>query len=87
MEKTENAISVMFEQALSIALRLSEKERILLLEKLIQSLKPPPEPTIPPEPKRELRGLWKGDGPPPTAEEIDEWRREMWAGPKPKSDE
>ena len=83
-------VETSFEQVLQMAQRLPITEQI----RLIARLAPMAEQAIPmmqaediPKPalRRTARGILAGMGPAPTAEEIDEARREMW-GNFPRDD-
>jgi hypothetical protein len=66
------------DEVLDLAQRLSPLDRVRLVERIASGLErdlSAPQPT----PRRSLRGLWADLGPAPSAEEIDEARREAWA--------
>ena len=72
-----------FDDALAVVEKLSPLEKIKLLEKLASSLEQDwPEPK---KPRRSLYGIFADLGDAPSAEEIDEARREMW-GNFPRED-
>jgi hypothetical protein len=50
--------------------RLTAEERLALLEEIARSLQveSPPAP-----PAEQLRGMFRGDAPPPTDDEVKEW--------------
>lgn len=64
-----------YEEMLAAAEQLSPLERLHLIETLLESLKPALEPVTP---LKSLYGLCADLGSAPSAEEIDEVRREMW---------
>ncbi len=73
---SENAASL--EQILPAALQLSSLDKVRLIERLIRVLES--DFTEPLEkPYESLYGILADMGPAPSAEEIDETRREMWA--------
>jgi hypothetical protein len=73
-----------FEEAVTLALSLSPLDKVRLVEQVVKTLKGDLEST-PHKPKRSLLGLWADLGPAPSAEDIDEARREMW-GNFPRED-
>lgn len=70
-DKTFEEIS---EQAMSLPLR----ERLRLVERLVATVGQELELEQPSKPRRSLLGLLADLGPAPSAEDIDEARREMW---------
>lgn len=69
------------EYVLALASRLALTEQLQVIQRLAEQLlaktrTPEPLPARP-QKSRSLRGLWADLGPGPTAEEIDESRREM----------
>lgn len=75
--------SLSLEQVLMQALRLSPLQKIRLVEKLMSVLEKELTTEVglatQAQPLRSLLGLLAEFGPAPSAEEIDEARREMWA--------
>ncbi len=65
-------------EVLTLARGLSRRERIQLIVELAAALGREWQPPAP-VPTRSLSGLWADLGPAPSAEEIDEARREAWA--------
>ena len=63
-----------YDTVLREAEELSPEEQQRLATTLLQKLA-----TQPPAPRRSLRGVLAHLGPAPSAEDIDEVRREMWA--------
>jgi hypothetical protein len=79
IEKTPTVESVLVD-----LLKLSPRERLEVIAQAVQRT----EHEIPEEPKKPLKslwGLWADYGPAPSAEDIDEARREMW-GNFPRDD-
>lgn len=73
-----------FQQVVELALSLSPLERVRLVEKLVSVLEHDlSEQTK--QPRKSLYGLCADLGPAPSAEEIDQARREMW-GNFPRED-
>ena len=68
--------AVTLEQVVSLARRLSPLEKIRLIERIVPDIERDMRPQ---EPLRSLLGLCADLGPAPSAEDIDEIRREMWA--------
>jgi hypothetical protein len=67
-----------FEQVRSLARDLTPRDKLRLIDDLVQQLLH--EPTLQKQgPFRSLRGALAHLGPAPSAEEIDEARREAWA--------
>lgn len=79
---TENAATteddVTLEKVTELALRLPPLDKIRLIERLVPGLDQVLMP-VTPTPRRSLLGLCEDLGPAPSAEEIDEARREAWA--------
>ena len=50
--------------------RLSADERLALLEEIARSLR---EEARPAPSAKQLRGVFRGDAPPPTDDEVEEW--------------
>jgi hypothetical protein len=76
--------SVTVEQAIAILKQLSPRDQL----KVIAQVLPEAEQRLSDDeqkPLRSLKGLWADLGPAPSAEEIDEARREMW-GNFPRDD-
>jgi len=70
-------MSDQFEQAIALAMSLSQAEKARLIKQLAAAL----EQEVPPEspkPRRSLYGILAHLGPAPSAEDIDEVRREVW---------
>ncbi len=67
-----------FEEVVNLALSLTPVEKVRLVERVMKTLERDIE-TVQPKPKRSLLGLCADLGPAPSAEEIDEARREAWA--------
>jgi hypothetical protein len=65
------------EEALAIVNQLSPAEKARLIGKLAEDLA---QETKQQQPKRDFYGALSHLGPAPSAEDIDEVRREMWAG-------
>ncbi len=66
------------DEVVTLASQLSPEDKVLLIERMASLLKRDfPLPT--PKPKRSLFGILAHLGPAPSAEEIDEARREAWA--------
>jgi hypothetical protein len=68
--------SISVEEVLTLAEKLSRQEQYEVLERLLVSLKQA-DSGIEQKPKRSLLGIAEDLGPAPSAEEIDEARREM----------
>ena len=66
------------EDVIAVALRLSPVDKVRLVERVASVLENDLVASRP-APRRSLRGLWADLGPAPSAEEIDEARREAWA--------
>ncbi len=73
---TKNGVAL--DEIVALAVRLSAVDKVRLLERVIATLEDDLMATRP-APRRSLRGLWADLGPAPSAEEIDEARREAWA--------
>lgn len=67
-----------FEQIAALAMRLSSIEKVRLLERLAAALHEEMSQSSQPKPRKALYGFLADLGPAPSAEEIDEARREMW---------
>jgi hypothetical protein len=74
LEAPKATVETLLSQALSLAphdkARLIERLSAALARELLMSGR---------QPLQSMRGILKGYGPAPSAEEIDEARREMWA--------
>lgn len=66
-----------FEEALSLVKRLSPLDKVRLIEQITLDIKR--EAAAPLAPRKSLWGLCANLGPAPSAEEIDQARREEWA--------
>jgi hypothetical protein len=73
-----------FQQVVELALRLSPLERVRLVEKLVSTLERDLSEQNK-QPRKSLYGMCADLGPAPSAEEIDQARREMW-GNFPRED-
>jgi len=73
----ETTATVALDQILDLTRRLSSQDKLRLIDTLAQQLLQEMRPTQPP--RRSLRGILADLGPAPSAEEIDEARREAWA--------
>lgn len=67
-----------FEEISEQAMRLPLRERLRLVERLVATVEQELEQEQTPKPRRSLLGLLADLGPAPSAEDIDEARREMW---------
>ncbi len=67
------------DEVIALVMSLPPLEKIRLMEQLAASLQRDLAPKGK-KPKRSSRGLLADLGPAPSAEDIDEARREMWAG-------
>jgi hypothetical protein len=75
-----NNDTVLLDQATSLALRLSPVDKVRLIERLAPYLERDLIASTQPQPgARSLYGLCADLGSAPSAEEIDEARREAWA--------
>jgi hypothetical protein len=72
------------EQVVDLALKLSPLDKVHLVERVVLTLEQDFKDTAP-KPRRSLRGILSSYGSAPSAEEIDEARREMW-GNFPRED-
>ena len=72
------------EQVVELALKLSPLDKVHLVERIVSTLEQEFEPASP-KPRRSLLGILAPYGSAPSAEEIDEARREMW-GNFPRED-
>lgn len=73
---------VTLDQVLALAQRLRPVDQVRLMARLtptIERVLGQVEPSTPSVPRVPLRGLLADLGPAPSAEEIDEVQREMWA--------
>ncbi len=70
-----------YETVYTLAMQLSRVERARLIAQIAPTLVEEPGK----QPKRSLRGILSGYGPAPSAEDIDQARREMW-GNFPRED-
>ena len=68
-----------FEQVLELAKKLTRQDKLQLIADLARQLQEEPPPAPAKKPYRSLRGALADLGPAPSAEEIDEARREAWA--------
>jgi hypothetical protein len=66
------------DEVVAQALRLSRIDKVRLVERVAEHLEQDLSNDHP-RPRRSLYGLWAHLGPAPSAEEIDEVRKEMWA--------
>jgi hypothetical protein len=66
------------DEVVAQALRLSRIDKVRLVERVAEHLEQDLAEDHP-RPRRSLYGLWAHLGPAPSAEEIDEARKEMWA--------
>lgn len=66
------------EEILTLAEKLSRREKYEIVERILDELKDTEEQSETPKPKRSLLGLVADLGPAPSAEDIDEVRREVW---------
>jgi hypothetical protein len=74
-----------FDQVAALAIRLSPRERVRLVEHILETLEDSLPPEEQPEPLPSLYGLWADLSVNVSAEDIDEARREMW-GNFPRED-
>jgi thioredoxin-like negative regulator of GroEL len=70
--------SIGVEEVLTLAEKLSRQEQYEVLERLLVTLKQADLENTQ-KPKRSLLGVLEEFGPAPSADEIDEVRREMWS--------
>lgn len=73
---TETPISV--DEIMELTKKLAPADQARLLELLAAVVSAKLQATQATQPRQLLRGMWAKYGPGPTAEEIDEARREMW---------
>lgn len=66
------------DEVVTLASQLSPEDKVLLIERMASLLKRD-FPRSTPRPKRSLYGILADLGPAPSAEHIDEARREVWA--------
>lgn len=76
--------TVTLNEVFSLAKKLSLRDKLRLIEQIAPEIERDLT-TGTPEPRRSLWGLWADLGPAPSAEEIDEARREVW-GNFPRED-
>ena len=69
---------VTLEEALDLVKQLSPVDKARLIERIVPDIERELMAT-PPAPRKSLWGLCANLGPPPSAEEIDQARREEWA--------
>jgi hypothetical protein len=74
-----------FEQTVTLALNLTPVEKVRLIEQVIATLEQDLQAANPKQPRRSLLGVLSQYGAAPSAEEIDQARREMW-GNFPRED-
>ena len=77
-----DASAVTLDQVLGLAQRLRPVDQARLIARLapmVERVLDQAEPAVPAPPRAPIRGLLADLGPAPSAEEIDEVRREMWA--------
>ena len=65
-------------ELIALARELSPLDRLRLIETLVATLERDWQGQAP-APRRSIYGLWRDLGPAPSAEEIDQARREAWA--------
>lgn len=70
--------SASFDQVAALAIRLSPRERVRLVEHILETLADSLPPEEQPEPMPSLYGLWADLNVNVSAEAIDQTRREMW---------
>ena len=68
------------EQALTVVEQLSPGDRLRLIERMVPGIQRSIPEIASPTPKRSLLGFCSDLGTAPSAEEIDEVQKEMWAG-------
>ena len=74
--------AITFDQVLVLAQQLRPIDQVRLVARLapkVEWMVQQIETTTPPLPRKPLRGLLADLGPAPSAEEIDDVQREMWA--------
>lgn len=76
--------TVTLNEVFSLAKKLSPRDKLRLIEHIAPEIERDLT-TVTPEPRKSLWGLWADLGPAPSAEEIDEARREAW-GNFPRED-
>lgn len=69
--------TVTLNEVFSLAKKLSSRDKLRLIEHIAPEIERDLTP-VTPEPRKSLWGLWADLGPAPSAEEIDEARREAW---------
>ncbi len=74
----EATVAEALDQILDLTQRLSSRDKLRLIDSLARQLLQEAEPTHP-TPRPSLRGALAHLGPAPSAEDIDEARREAWA--------
>jgi hypothetical protein len=83
MQSTSIVVNdVTFDQVLSLALRLRPIDQARLAVRLapkVEMLLEQIEPLATDSPRKRLRGMLKDLGPAPSAEDMEEVQREMWA--------
>jgi hypothetical protein len=79
-----NQTTTELEQAAALALNLSQLNKVRLVERFMATLEETFEEAEK-QPRKSLLGVLSQYGPAPSAEEIDEARREMW-GNFPRED-
>ena len=73
--------NITLEQVISLARQLPPLEKIRLIERIAPEIEQDlRERMHPPRPRKSLLGLCAGLGPAPSTEDMDQARREMWAG-------
>ena len=71
--------SATLEEVLALAKLLALRDKVRLIELLAAAVEADVT-GVRPIPRKSLLGLWRDLGPAPSAEEIDEARREAWSG-------
>jgi len=71
--------AILLDHVRDLATKLAPQEKLHLIEDLVRQLRQGPAPPPAKKPYRSLRGALADLGPAPSAEEIDEARREAWA--------
>jgi hypothetical protein len=77
-----DAAGITLDQVLALARRLRPEDQARLVARLapmVERVLDQAEQSLSPPPRTPIRGLLADLGPAPSAEEIDEVRREMWA--------